>query len=185
MMDVTIENHESSNHLNLQIDKKNISDYQHLLAGFWIRFWAYIIDLIVIGSINRMIVNPLFNLLGWDGKWFIFSPMSIAASLIFFAYFVLMTKYFQQTLGKMIFGIKVVSTKTNTLDWGTILFRELIGRYISKTIWILYLVVAFTPKKQGLHDIFADTQVFHEKLYTKYFRNLNERKNLLEETQER
>lgn len=78
-----------------------------------------------------------------------------------------MTKYFNQTLGKMIFGIKVTSLKEENLNWGTILFRELIGRYISKTIWISYIIVALTPKKQGLHDIFADTQVIHEKLFIK------------------
>jgi uncharacterized RDD family membrane protein YckC len=60
-----------------------------------------------------------------------------------------------------------LSSKEETLNWGTVLFRELIGRYISKTIWIGYIIVAFTPKKQGLHDIFADTQVIHEKLFTK------------------
>ncbi|KKI91676.1 hypothetical protein WQ54_13700 [Bacillus sp. SA1-12] len=147
---------------------KTISDYNYLQAGFWIRFWAYVIDLLVIGSINRIIIYPVFQLLGLDNNSsFMFSPVSIATAVIFFAYFVLMTKYLQQTLGKMVFGIKVISTKEGSLHWGTIIFRELVGRYISKTIWIGYLIVAFTPKKQGLHDIFADTQVIHEKLFIK------------------
>jgi uncharacterized RDD family membrane protein YckC len=49
------------------------------------------------------------------------------------------------------------------LTWDTVLFREWIGRFISASIWILYAIVAFLPKKQGLHDLFADTAVVHER----------------------
>lgn len=83
--------------------------------------------------------------------------------IIFYGYFVLMTKYFGQTLGKMVFGLKVVSLKDSTLTWPVVLFREGIGRYISKTVFLLgYLLVAFLPKKQGAHDYYADTTVIHE-----------------------
>jgi uncharacterized RDD family membrane protein YckC len=165
-VDATFENVENSEAAYDQVEKIKSNDYNHLLAGFWIRLWAYLIDLLVVSSVNRILIYPLFELMGLNNnKSFIFSPVSIATALIFFAYFVLMTKYLNQTLGKMIFGIKVISIKEENISWGTILFRELIGRYISKTIWIGYLIVAFTPKKQALHDIFADTQVIHEKLY--------------------
>jgi uncharacterized RDD family membrane protein YckC len=61
----------------------------------------------------------------------------------------------------MVFGLKVIDLKNNELTWGTILFREWIGRFISATIIIGYIIVAFLPKKQGLHDIFTDTTVIH------------------------
>jgi uncharacterized RDD family membrane protein YckC len=132
-------------------------------AGFWTRFWAYLLDLIVIGSINRMIINPIFRALdiplAEDG---IFSPMAIATAVVFYLYFVLMTKFLGQTLGKMVFGLKVVELDGKALTWGTILFREWIGRFISATIFVLYVVVAFTKRKQGLHDLFADTTVIYE-----------------------
>ncbi|MBT2684011.1 RDD family protein [Bacillus sp. ISL-37] len=137
--------------------------YAGLYAGFWTRFWAYLLDLIVIGSINRMIINPVFRALDVplieDG---ILSPMAIATAVVFYLYFVLMTKYFGQTLGKMVFGLKVVEMDGKGLTWGTVIFREWIGRFISATIIVLYLVVAFTKKKQGLHDLFADTTVIYE-----------------------
>lgn len=136
----------------------------YYLAGFWIRFWAYLVDLIVIGSITRLIVNPIFKLLDIslsDGS--MFAPISILTSIVFYGYFVLMTKYFSQTIGKMVFGIRVIELKGGKPSWGTILFRELIGRFISTTIFILYVVVAFTNKKQGIHDLFADTTVVQEK----------------------
>ncbi|WLR57609.1 RDD family protein [Mesobacillus subterraneus] len=132
-------------------------------AGFWTRFWAYLLDLIVIGSINRMVINPVFRALDVplieDG---ILSPITITTAVVFYLYFVLMTKYFCQTLGKMVFGLKVVELDGKGLTWGTVIFREWIGRFISATILVLYVVVAFTKKKQGLHDLFADTTVIYE-----------------------
>ncbi|TKC15805.1 RDD family protein [Robertmurraya kyonggiensis] len=133
-------------------------------AGFWMRFWAYLLDLVVIGSVNRLLINPTFRALDIDLNAFsIFAPVTIATAITFYAYFVLMTKYFGQTLGKMVFGLKVVPLKGNKLSWGTILFREWIGRFISTTVWISYAVVAFLPKKQGIHDLFSDTSVVHER----------------------
>lgn len=132
-------------------------------AGFWMRFWAYLIDLIIIGSINRLLVKPLFLFFGWDFSHSgMFAPAAIAYAFIFYAYFVLMTKAFGQTLGKMIFGLKVISLEDKELTWSTVLFREWIGRYISATIWVLYAFVGLTKKKQGIHDMFADTTVIHE-----------------------
>lgn len=131
-------------------------------AGFWMRFWAYLADLVIIGSINRIVVHPIFKALDLsDRGWF--SPEAIFTAVIFYLYFTLMTKYFRQTLGKMIFGLKVVSLKEGTLSWGTILFREFIGRFISKTTFVGYIIIGFLPKKQGLHDIFADTSVILER----------------------
>lgn len=132
-------------------------------AGFWMRFWAYLADLIVIGSINRLLVKPVFLYFGWDlSESGMFAPAAIAYAVVFYAYFVFMTKAFGQTLGKMIFGLRVISLEEKKLTWSTVLFREWIGRYISATIWILYAVVGFTEKKQGIHDMFADTTVIHE-----------------------
>ena len=131
-------------------------------AGFWMRFWAYLLDLIVVGSIERLIIKPLFRILEIPLVEFnMFAPISIASAIIFYLYFVLMTKYFNQTLGKMVFGIKVIDLKNDKLSWGTILFREWIGRFISATVVIGYIIVAFLPKKQGLHDLFTDTSVVH------------------------
>ncbi|WP_141432032.1 RDD family protein [Bacillus sp. 03113] len=133
-------------------------------AGFWMRFWAYLLDLVVIGSLNRIILHPIFQALDfpvYEGN--IFSPISITTAIMFYAYFVLLTKWRSQTIGKMVFGLKVIDLNNEKLSWGTIIFREWIGRFISSTIFILYIVVAFTPKKQGIHDLFADTSVIHER----------------------
>ncbi|PLR83793.1 MULTISPECIES: RDD family protein [Bacillus] len=133
-------------------------------AGFWMRFWAYLLDLIVVGSIDRLIMNPIFRVLDIPlHEMGIFAPITIATAITFYAYFVLMTKFFGQTLGKMVFGLKVVDLDGSKLSWGTVLFREWIGRFISSTIIVGYIIVAFLPKKQGLHDLFSDTTVVHER----------------------
>lgn len=154
--------------LNVNLDNIEDKTVSHSapihFAGFWMRFWAYLLDLIVIGSIDRILINPVFRVLDIPLTEFnIFAPISIATAITFYAYFVLMTRFFNQTLGKMVFGLKVIDLKGQKLSWGTVLFREWIGRFISATILIGYVVVAFLPKKQGLHDIFTDTTVIHEK----------------------
>lgn len=133
-------------------------------AGFWMRFWAYLLDLLVIGSLNGIVVYPIFRALGLSlNDANMFAPVSIVTAIIFYVYFVLMTRFFGQTLGKMVFGLRVISLQDQDLSWGAIIFREWIGRFISGTIIILYVVVGFLPKKQGIHDLFADTTVIHER----------------------
>lgn len=141
--------------------QKNM-EYEY--AGFWMRFWAYLLDLVVIASIERLIIKPIFRVADLTFDSSMFSPFTIASVLIFYLYFILMTKYFHATIGKMVFGLRVISLKESRLSWPTIIFREGIGRYISVLIKLLYLLVAFTPKKQALHDIFADTSVIYERV---------------------
>jgi len=158
-MDATFEDIKESE----SVDNPSHIKEQYSFAGFWMRFWAYLLDLIVIGSIYRLLIDPFYTLLDIQKSSFIFSSNQILSAVVFFSYFILMTKYLGQTLGKMVFGLEVISLKKEKLTWGDVLFRELIGRYISKTIWIGYLIVAFTRKKQGLHDLFCDTSVIHVK----------------------
>lgn len=152
--------------------------YERKPAGFWVRFWAYLIDLLVIAAATSIVAKPIFLLLGIetsDSVWY--APYAIVSAIIFYAYFVLMTKYLGQTVGKMIMGIRVVSLKTDTMSWSTLLFREWIGRFISVTILPLYWIVGFTPLKQGVHDFIADTTVVHEQSYRK--RQMLQKKRLM------
>lgn len=129
-------------------------------AGFWMRFWAYLADLLVIGSLNRILISPLSMAITgnvFDGSFFSFQ--AIGTTIVFYLYFMLMTRFFGKTLGKMIFGLRVVSLKEEKISWGTLFFREFIGRFIAKFLFAGYIIVGFLPKKQGLHDIFADTTV--------------------------
>lgn len=134
-------------------------------AGFWMRFWAYIVDVIVVFSLKGLLLSPLKFMNSGEaiqiGYW---TVNGLIAALIFFAYFLFMTKLFEQTLGKMIFGLKVINKNNHPLKWSDLLFREVVGRFIYNVIGImkvLYLVVAFTDEKQGIHDMIGNTRVIH------------------------
>lgn len=143
-------------------------------AGFWIRFWAYSIDLLVLYAISGIFIKPLFRVadISVSSPMFLFfNSYKITALILLLVYFTLMTKFFHQTVGKMILGVKVVPKEGEQLTWGTILFREVFGRFISKTLLIPYLLPIFMPKKEALHDLFADTYVVHEHVYEKEIQN--------------
>lgn len=158
---------------------KNVSEevYRPKLAGFWTRFWAYTIDLIVLYAVSGIFIKPVFRVANLEisNPWFLFfTPYKITILVLLLLYFILMTKYFQQTVGKMIMGIKVVPQKGVQLTWSDLIFREVIGRFISKLLVLPYILVAFMPNKEALHDIFADTYVIHENAFDKriVFRNM-------------
>ncbi|WP_400242792.1 RDD family protein [Niallia sp. JL1B1071] len=141
-----------------------IGEVSYVYAGFWMRFWAYLADIIIVSSVNRILIYPILRILDVPlHESSIFSTVNICTAITFYLYFVLMTLFLKQTLGKMIFGLKVVPINKERLTWDTILFREWIGRFISGSFIILYALVAFLPKKQGIHDLFADTAVIHER----------------------
>ncbi|WP_246438605.1 RDD family protein [Listeria portnoyi] len=142
-------------------DEKNGFPSQYY-AGFWIRFMAYMIDLLVTTAISGILISPVFRLADWNMDGSFFAIYGALLTLVFLAYFIVMTKFWGQTLGKMIFGIRVVSLKTEKLTWGTVLFREGALRFVTSVVWILYLVCAFTPKKQGIADLLESTAVVHE-----------------------
>jgi uncharacterized RDD family membrane protein YckC len=65
----------------------------------------------------------------------------------------------QATLGKMALGIKVADLEGKRISFGRATARYL-GKWLSGLICnIGYLIAAFTPKKQALHDIIASTVV--------------------------
>ena len=146
------------------------NEYSQKLAGFWTRFWAYTIDIIVLYAISGIFIKPIFRAFDLpieNPSFLFFTTYKATILIVLLLYFALMTKYLQQTVGKIIMGIKVVSRDKSELTWHTIIFREMIGRFISKLLVLPYLLVAFTPNKEALHDIFADTYVIHEDAYEK------------------
>ncbi|WP_245805923.1 RDD family protein [Bacillus alkalicellulosilyticus] len=161
------------------MDEKEINNYNEehvismekpeeilLYAGFWMRFWAFLLDGVVIFSVNGIVIYPILRFTGLiDERFLTFAVGGTLTTIVSFLYFVLMTKYFQQTLGKMVFGLKVITVDRGPLSWQTVIFREVIGRYIHQALFFLsalYVVVAFSRKKQGIHDKVADTYVILE-----------------------
>ncbi|WP_226035230.1 RDD family protein [Aquibacillus saliphilus] len=146
-----------------QVEYAQVPTTDRRYAGFWMRFWAYLADLIIVFSINGILFIPFKFIndgVSMDiGFW---TVTGILGSAFFYLYFLLMTKSFNQTLGKMIFGLKVIREDAAPLQWSDLLFREVVGRFIQRVFFItgvLYIVVAFTAQKQGIHDMIGSTRV--------------------------
>jgi uncharacterized RDD family membrane protein YckC len=151
--------------LNIQ---EEIISPTYRFAGFWMRFWAYLLDLLVVSSLTSIVVTPILNISGLRGVQLAFFSIDIILiAIVTLLYFVLLTKKWGQTIGKRVFGIKVVSKNSQQLTWSALIFREVVGRYILQAFtlsYTLYVIVAFQRKKQGLHDMIGDTYVVHEEV---------------------
>lgn len=155
-------------HLPIQtpITVVNIPNQEY--AGFWIRLGAYAID----GSILLVPIVLLFIGMGFynsnsSGIPFEKSISMTEDSLIFniiatifaFSYFIYFTKKNGATPGKKSQHLRVVSADGKSLTWKQVILRETIGRIASGVLNIGYIMVAFSSRKQGLHDRIAGTYV--------------------------
>ena len=127
-------------------------------AGFWKRFASSLIDGLItglIGTIAGGFYGGLHGLAGGssDGVFWVGMIMGVLGQWIYFAAFESSNR--QATLGKLALGIKVVDLEGNRINFSKASGRFW-GKYISTLIvFIGYIMVAFTEKKQGLHDIMA------------------------------
>lgn len=150
-------------------------------AGFWLRFVAYIIDSIIIWTVQSFIFIPVLGLLGISfatqmenvdnmseaeamGAYGALMAMSGATifltSAIAILYWSLMeSSKYQATVGKLALGLKVTDTDGNNLDFVKALVRNLCKIISGMIMGIGYIMAGFTEKKQGLHDIIANTLV--------------------------
>ena len=139
-------------------------------GGFWIRVVAAIIDAIIL----RVVVAPvgiMFGGLGLArgmmggiphiGMGLLGSGITIIllvfGSWLYEAF--LESSSYQATLGKMIFGMKVTDLAGHRIS-----FARATGRHFAKwlsgmILCIGYIMVGFTERKQGLHDLLAGTLV--------------------------
>jgi uncharacterized RDD family membrane protein YckC len=150
-------------------------------AGFWMRFAAYIIDIIIVYVVQSFVFIPLFGLLGISfaasggdyenmseaeamgmagGIMAVVGTTILLASAISILYWTLMeSSKYQATVGKMVLGLKVTDVEGKNLDFVKSLIRN-VSKIISGVIlYIGYIMAGFTEKKQGLHDMIAGTIV--------------------------
>lgn len=156
-----------------------IEDYMTLsknfYAGFWTRVVAFLIDLIVVYATASLLNTLSFGLLNKQIDFPILGEESLSYVIVMFTYFIAMTYFFSQTLGKMIMKIKVETNKGDKLSFTDVIYRELVGRLLTIFLANLpYLAIAFTNKKKGLHDFIADTVVVKED-FSRLRRQMNEK----------
>ena len=134
-------------------------------AGFWKRFAAAFIDLLIttaIGGFAVAIVGLLYAASTGTVVGAEFAGL-IAGALVKWIYSSTFESSAKQaTLGKMALGIKVTNIDGTRIGFGTATLRHF-GKIVSfSTLFIGYILVAFTEKKQGLHDKMAGCLVVNK-----------------------
>jgi len=117
-------------------------------AGFWVRVLAALIDLIVVGSAAGVIA--MFFRAGGDGN-----PAFPILAILYDGF--LIGRWNGQTLGKKTFGIKVIAADGRQCSLWRAFARALASWLNLFTLGLTYLMVAFSRRKQGLHDHIAGT----------------------------
>lgn len=166
---------------SFEIDElKKIPQARYVYAGFWMRAMGWALDTIILTLILTPIYISLMALTGYNQEISsqakqISAPLQLIAnfSFIFVAYIIplfIQWLYFslqysskhQATLGMRALGLKIISE-----TGGSISFTHATGRYFASFLsglifFIGRLMVAFTPRKQALHDIMAGTYVIRK-----------------------
>ncbi|PYS54399.1 MAG: hypothetical protein DMG13_08570 [Acidobacteria bacterium] len=119
-------------------------------AGFWKRFAAFIIDLLIIHTATGILTAITA---GAGIVAVVFGPWIYEAWML--------SSGWQATVGKRALGMVVTG-----LDGRRISFARATGRHFAKYIsalilFIGFIMAAFTAKKQALHDMIAETLVIH------------------------
>jgi uncharacterized RDD family membrane protein YckC len=133
-------------------------------GGFWRRFFATIIDAIIIYIPVLLLASSLglgevdsgdgsfsFNL-GGGGI-----GLNIVISVLYDT--ILLTLLNGRTIGKLLFGMHVVGTNGRRISFGQALGRSLMKQISFAALGLGCLWVAFDRNKQGWHDKVANTYV--------------------------
>lgn len=162
-----------------QTTTASLEDY----AGFWKRVGAYLLDSILLYIPLRLVGIPFGlsaaedamqkSLLGvssdpqamlqiYEGFYHDMRFYFLLTTLLTWLYFAFCeSSAWQATIGKLALGIRVTD-----LQGARISFPRALGRYAGKYLSALilcigFLMVAFTRRKQGLHDMLANTLVLN------------------------
>jgi len=119
-----------------------------MYSGFWVRFVAMIIDAVIIAVGSGLISAATLGagiIVTFIGPWL-------------YEAFMLSSEW-QATVGKRAMSIAVTG-----IDGNRISFARATGRHFAKwisvfTLGIGFIMIAFTAKKQALHDMIAETLV--------------------------
>ena len=126
-------------------------------AGFWLRVVAAIIDGVIVEVGVTAIGLGIGMGMAGHGQAAAGGLIGLVVGVLYFCG--LESSARQATLGKMAVGIKVTDEAGNRISFGRALGRYF-AKLLSAAILMLgFLMVAWTAKKQGLHDLIAGTLV--------------------------
>ncbi len=133
--------------------------------GFWLRLAAHLIDTLICyvgGFVVGFVIGLLLALTGGNDAHDLATVLGAIAGGVFgWLYYALMESSAKQaTLGKMACGFIVTDLQGNRISFGRATGR-VAGMIISTlTLFVGYLMCAWTERKQCLHDKMADCLMF-------------------------
>lgn len=155
-------------------------------AGFWRRWAALFIDQLLLGVAFYVVIFALILVLGiamgasgllnggsigstdptaWAiGAYFGMFALYYGAAALYYA--LMESSRHQATLGKMALGIKVTDGQGRRLGFGRALARWFACTLSYLTLYIGFLMAAFTERKRALHDMVAGTLVVDRWAFT-------------------
>jgi uncharacterized RDD family membrane protein YckC len=133
-----------------------------LYAGFWKRVGSYIIDLVILVAVMLplgFLLNPLVGGFDETGASILGGLIELTLSILYFSLFE--SSRMQGTPGKRALGVAVTDLHGQRLTFARALGRN-VARILSGLIFLIgYIMVAFTARKQALHDMIAGTLVIN------------------------
>ncbi len=131
-------------------------------AGFWIRTFAFLVDGILLSIAAALIhwfIRMIFGAEGANAST-IRLISNLISSVVSIAYFTISWHSpGQATAGQLICGLRVISRSGEVFTWA-----HALGRYFALCLALLpaflgVLIIPFTARRQGLHDLLARTYV--------------------------
>lgn len=131
-------------------------------AGFWIRVLASVIDALILVVVSEISVRVLFLFRQSDGLVAIVEAVPIVTAFVYLTF--LWSSSMQATIGQKVCRLKVV----NAITGGRLSFLRAVARFFALLLAMSILfagviMVAFTERKRGLHDIIAGTYVVKDR----------------------
>ena len=123
----------------------------YLYAGFWLRVAAYSIDCIILALPIFMITNAYED--NETVRWLEITLIAAVYSILFEA------SSWQATPGKKLLGLIVTDKHGKRISIARSSIRFLVNNLSYFTLFLSCIIVAFTEKKQALHDFAAETFV--------------------------
>jgi len=135
-----------------------------IYAGFWLRFAAYILDSLILGlTAGVAVFAPLMSrgAISPDNPWAIYTNTSrqyvalqLLLMMISWVYFALLeSSPWQASIGKKMLGLMVTDMQGRRISFARATARYFCTLLSSFILMAGFIMIAFTEKKQGLHDI--------------------------------
>lgn len=145
-----------------------MSENNKSYAGFWKRVIAHLIDAFIIAVPVTMVFGTVIpEVLKTENVEVTSVTVSmpqvimLVASWVYFAG--LESSAWQATVGKKMLGMQVTDTSGQRIDFIKATIRYL-SKFLSSFFFMIgFIMVAFTAKKQGLHDFIAGTVVLNQR----------------------